>query len=83
MRNGLGLVPWWLTRVVFAAGVMAISSTIFQLVLGSAAAYSWVLLVVGLALLVASVLGPWDSEGSGRNRSVLGFKARPEPDQDR
>ena len=83
MRNGRGLLPWWLTRVVFSSGAMAIFSCIFQLVLGSTTSYSWVLLVVGLALIAVSVLGPWDSEDSGRNRSVLGFNARPGPDQDR
>jgi hypothetical protein len=83
MRNERGLFPWWVTRVFFSLGAMSIFSFVFQVLLRSAGPYSWVLIPVGLALIVVSIRGPWDSEASGRNRSVLGFKARPGPDQDR
>jgi hypothetical protein len=83
MRNDRGLLPWWVTRVLFSLGTMSIFSGVFPFLLRSAPTYSWVLVLVGLILIVVSVRGPWDSEDSGRNRSVLGFKARPGPDQNR
>ena len=43
--------------------------------------YLWILIIVGIALVAVSTRGPWDSDASGRNRSVLGFHARPEKKQ--
>ena len=80
MRNERGLFPWWVTRVLFSLGVMSVFSFVFQVLLRSASPYSWILILVGLALIAVSVHGPWDSEASGRNRSVLGFRARPGPE---
>lgn len=40
---------------------------------------SWVYILfvlLGLALVALSTRGPWDSEASGRNRSVVGFRVR-------
>jgi hypothetical protein len=45
-------------------------------VLAASSNAGW-LLLAGLGLVALSTRGPWDSEASGRNRSVLGFHARP------
>jgi hypothetical protein len=76
MRSGRGLFPWWVTRTVFLAGVMALTSFALRCVLSSASVFTWVLIPVGLALVALATRGPWDSTASGRNRSVLGFRAR-------
>ena len=83
MRNDRGWFPWRVTRALFALGTISIFTGVFPLLLRSATVYSWVLILVGLTLIAVSVRGPWDSEESGRNRSVLGFTARPGPDQKR
>ena len=80
MKSDRGLFPWWVTRILFSLGTIAIVSYVLQLVLGSATPYSWMLILVGLVLIAVSTRSPWDSETGGRNRSILGFKARPGPD---
>jgi len=76
MRRRHGLFSWMVTRALFSVGSFAVMTGIIQLVLTTSWAYVW-LILVGLALVALSTLGPWDSEESGRNRSVLGFRARP------
>ena len=83
MKSDRGLFPWWVTRFLFSWGVMAIVAYVLQFVLGLTSPYSWILILIGLVLIAVSTRGPWDSEIDGRNRSVLGFRARPGPDQDR
>ena len=83
MKSDRGLFPWWVARLLFSWGAMAIVSYVLQLTLGSTSPYSWILILVGLVFIAAFTRGPWDSETGGRNRSVLGFQARPGPDQDR
>ncbi|MGA7206099.1 MAG: hypothetical protein WBX27_15875 [Specibacter sp.] len=72
---------WYLTRVIFAVGAMTFFSSIFKLVTGNG--YGWWLgVVAGVVLVALATRGPWDAAGSGRNRSVIGFKARREqPDR--
>ena len=68
---------WKVTRLLFSSGIMAIFFALARL--GSLPApYLWILIIVGIALVAVSTRGPWDSEASGRSRSVLGFHARPE-----
>ena len=76
MGPNRGLFSWKGTRALFAVGSFAVMTGIIQLVLTTSWAYVW-LLLVGLALVALSTRGPWDSEESGRNRTVLGFRARP------
>ena len=61
---------------------MAIVWATIQFFVGSAGAYRWVVLLLGLGLLALATRGPWDSETSGRNRSVFGFRVRKGIDQD-
>ena len=72
-----GLFGWKVTRVLFSVGTMSILTGIFRIVLDQSQVFPWVLAAVGLGLVALSTRGPWDSETSGRNRSVLGFRARP------
>lgn len=80
MKSNGGAFSWRVTRVLFALGSMAVASGITQLVLGKPDAYAWLFILVGVGLLAFSTRGPWDSETSGRNRSVFGFRARSETD---
>ena len=77
MRRNHGLLNWRVTRALFAVGSFEVVTGILLLVLTSSWNYAW-LALAGLALIAVSARGPWDSEESGRNRSVLGFRARPE-----
>lgn len=76
-RPGGGLFGWQVTRALFSLVVMSTLAGLFQVVLDQSQVFSWVLYAVGLGLVALSTRGPWDSESSGRNRSVLGFRARP------
>jgi hypothetical protein len=80
MIRSRALFSWRVTRTLFAFGVMAIFGGAARLLLGSSA-LNWVAISVGVVLLALSTWGPWDSEDSGRNRSVLGFRVRPKLDE--
>lgn len=67
---------WRVTRALFAVGAMAFVAGVLMLVFAAAPSAVW-LILAGLGLVALSTRGPWDSEASGRNRSVLGFHARP------
>lgn len=72
-----GMFGWEITRVLFSVGTMAILTGILRIVLDQSQAFPWALTAVaGIGLVALSTRGPWDSETSGRNRSVLGFRAR-------
>jgi hypothetical protein len=76
MRNNRTLFGWRVTRLLFVLGTMAVITGIVRFVLTPSWSILW--LIVGGVLVVAlSTRGPSDSEQSGRNRSVLGFRARP------
>ncbi|MET4136730.1 hypothetical protein [Pseudarthrobacter sp. PvP090] len=73
-----GMFGWEVTRVLFSIGTMAILTGILRIVLDQSQAFPWALIAfAGIGLVALSTRGPWDSETSGRNRSVLGFRARP------
>ncbi len=72
-----GMFGWQVTRVLFSVGTMSILTGIFRIALDQSQVFPWFLAAVGLGLVALSTRGPWDSETSGRNRSVLGFRARP------
>jgi uncharacterized membrane protein YfcA len=71
-----GMFGWEVTRVLFSIGTMAVLTGIFRIVLDQSQVFPWALTAVGSGLVALSTRGPWDSETSGRNRSVLGFRAR-------
>lgn len=71
------LFGWQVTRVLFSLGIMSTLTGLFRVVLDQSQILSWVLCTVGPGLVALSTRGPWDSESSGRNRSVPGFRARP------
>jgi hypothetical protein len=75
MRRNGGLFDWKVTRMSFAMGIWGVATGILEVVQGSFSSYFW--LLAGLALVALSTRGPWDSEASGRNRPVLGFRVRP------
>ncbi|TFD45126.1 hypothetical protein E3T55_19045 [Cryobacterium frigoriphilum] len=64
------------TRLLFSVGVMLIGSAVMRLILAFPGDVAWVLLLLGMLLVALATRGPWDSVSSGRNRSVLGFRAR-------
>jgi hypothetical protein len=66
--------------MLFCMGIMGVVVGLLEVLQGSFSRYFWLWIVTGLALLALSTRGPWDSEASGRNRSVLGFRARPDSD---
>jgi hypothetical protein len=68
------------TRVVFTIGVMALTYGALQFVLAAPGYRSSALVAIGIVLVALATRGPWDSISSGRNRSVLGFHARPGSD---
>jgi hypothetical protein len=72
-----GMFGWKVTRALFSVGTMAVLTGAFRIALDQSQVFPWVLAAVGLGLVALSTRGPWDSETSGRNRSVLGFRARP------
>lgn len=72
-----GMFGWKVTRALFSVGTMAVMASILRIALDRSQAYPWALTAVGMGLVALSTRGPWDSETSGRNRSVLGFRARP------
>ena len=74
MREHHELFGWRVTRALFAVGGMTFFLGMFLLVAAWWNA-AW-LLLAGLGVVAISTRGPWDSEASGRNRSVLGFHAR-------
>ena len=80
MRRNGGLFAWRSTRMLFSMGIMGVVVGLLEVLQGSFSSYFWLWIVAGLALLALSTRGPWDSEASGRNRSVLGFRARPDSD---
>lgn len=80
MRRNGGLMDWRSTRMRFAMGVMGVVVGLLEVLQGSFSGYFWLWILAGLALLALSTRGPWDSEVSGRNRSVFGFRARPDSD---
>ncbi|MBC7725383.1 MAG: hypothetical protein H7146_11645 [Burkholderiaceae bacterium] len=75
------LLAWRATRACFAVGTTAFLMGVLQGVLDGWAVSSWVLIGFGVVLVVAATFGPWDSPSSGRNRSVLGLRARSGPDK--
>ena len=64
------------TRLLFAVGIMLITVGVLRLVLALPGYGDWACVLLGILLLALSTRGPWDSISSGRNRSVLGFRAR-------
>jgi hypothetical protein len=76
MRDHHELFDWRVTRALFATGGMAFFAGIVLLVRAASWNAAW-LIIAGLGIVALSTRGPWDSEASGRNRSVLGFHARP------
>jgi len=80
MRRDGGLFDWRSTRMLFSMGITGVVVGLLEVLQGSFSSYFWLWIVAGLALLALSTRGPWDSEESGRNRSVLGFRARPDSD---
>jgi len=79
MRNKRIFFPSWiLTRVLFSVGAMTLFSSIPRLVAGAGDGW-WVGLAGGATLLALATRGPWDAAGSGRNRSVMGFRVRKQP----
>jgi uncharacterized membrane protein YfcA len=78
MRRDGGLFDWRVTRLLFPMGIAGVVVGILEVLQGSFSSYFWLWIMAGLALLALSTRGPWDSEASGRNRSVLGFRVRPD-----
>lgn len=83
MRRNGELFDWKVTRMLFAMGIGGVVIGILEVVQGSYSRYLWLWIMTGLALVTISTRGPWDSKASGRNRSVLGFRVRPEDDRNR
>jgi len=75
MRPNRGTFSWRITRALFGLGIFVVVFGVINFVRTTDAAYVF-LSLVGFALLALSTRGPWDSESSGRNRSVMGFRAR-------
>lgn len=75
MRSNHGMFSWKVTRYLFSIGSFVVLTGILRIVLTASWGYIWIILL-GLALVALSTRGPWDSEASGRNRSVLGFRVR-------
>ena len=75
MRPNHGMFSWKMTRLLFSIGSFVAMAGILRLV--TAGSWVYILFVLlGLALVALSTRGPWDSEASGRNRSVVGFRVR-------
>jgi hypothetical protein len=74
MTQRRALFGWKITRLLFACGVFAMMTGAVRLVFEQTPGYFW-LIVVGIALMALATRGQWDSAASGRNRSVLGFRA--------
>ncbi|MFB9166558.1 hypothetical protein [Arthrobacter psychrochitiniphilus] len=75
MRPNHGMFSWKTTRLLFSIGSFVAMAGILRLV--TAGSWVYILFVLlGLALVALSTRGPWDSEASGRNRSVVGFRVR-------
>ncbi|PXA69474.1 hypothetical protein CVS29_02695 [Arthrobacter psychrochitiniphilus] len=69
------MFSWKTTRLLFSIGSFVAMAGILRLV--TAGSWVYILFVLlGLALVALSTRGPWDSEASGRNRSVVGFRVR-------
>jgi hypothetical protein len=82
MRYNRDEVDWRVTRILFSFGVMSVVLGVIQLVTSHDGAFIWGVLA-GVILVGISTRGRWDSQSSGRNRSVLGFHAHPSrPDDD-
>lgn len=75
MGPNRGMFSWRITRALYGLGVFAVVFGLINFVRTTNAAYV-LLMMVGFALLALSKRGPWDSELSGRNRSVMDFRAR-------
>jgi len=82
MRYNREEFNWRATRLLFSTGVISIAMGVIQLITTRDGAFIWAI-AVGLVLLGISTRGRWDSESSGRNRSVLGFHAHPSPPDDK
>jgi uncharacterized membrane protein YfcA len=80
MRRQGGLFDWRVTRLLFPMGIAGVMVGILEVLQGAFSSYFWLWMMAGIALLALSTRGPWGSEASGRNRSVLGFRARPDGD---
>jgi len=80
MRSNGGLFNWRSTRMLFSMGIVGVVVGHLEVLQGSFSSYFWLWIMAGLAFLALSTRGPWDNEASGRNRSVLGFRARPDSD---
>lgn len=76
MEPRRALFSWRVTRLVFALATFLFVTAIIQLILSPSWLYA-ALLIAGLGLFALATRGPWDSEASGRNRSVFGFRVRP------
>lgn len=61
-------------------GVMVCTVAVLRLVVTFSGGWDWTFLLLGLLLVALATCGPWDSISSGRNRSLLGFRARPGSD---
>lgn len=70
------MFSWKMTRFLFSTGSFVAMGGILRIATAASWGYIWFVLL-GLALVALSTRGPWDSEASGRNRSVLGFRVRP------
>jgi hypothetical protein len=79
MTHNRGLFAWQVTRVLFAVGTFAVVTGILRCVMASSWNFAWFVLV-GLALMALSTRGPWDSEKSRRQRSVMDFRVRADQD---
>jgi len=75
MGPNRGMFSWRITRALFGLGIFVVVFGVITFVRTTDAAYVF-LILVGFALLALATRGPWDSEFSGRNRSVMGFRAR-------
>ena len=77
MQGNRKIFSWRVARLLFMGGVAAITFPFARLIVGVPNPHLWVLVLIGIALVALSTRGPWDGELSGRNRSILGFHARP------
>lgn len=69
---------WKTTRALFALGSMLVFTGVIGMIMEPSRGLLWFAIAAGVLFVAISTRGPWDSKASGRNRSVLGFRARPE-----
>ncbi|MFC5931393.1 hypothetical protein D6T64_07950 [Cryobacterium melibiosiphilum] len=65
-----------MTRLLFSVGTFLVTLSLLRLISGLAGRLDWAILAIGLVVVAMATRGPWDSASSGRNRSVMGFRAR-------